>query len=92
MTRATWIGWCAAVALALGGLIILVFGSVGPVTAGWFAYAPYSANAPTISGAVLLSRTAILGLLVLVIGLVGLGFLVGLRAGRKRAAAGTPDQ
>lgn len=83
MLPALWIGWGAAIALSVGGLVTLLFGLSVPATVGWFAYSPLPAATFSTAGVVLLSRTAVVGLILMIIGLVGVGFLVGLRYGSR---------
>lgn len=40
MRPGSWIGWGAAIAVSVGGLVTLVVGLVTPTTVGWFAYSP----------------------------------------------------
>lgn len=82
---ARWIvGWVAAGAFILGGAAMIVVGAMTPVSFGWFAYQPL-ANATFAPGsdAVILSRTAAIGLAVFTLGLLVLAFLAGSRRSKR---------
>lgn len=76
-------GWGAVIALEIAGLVTFLVGVGTPTTFGWFAYSPLSRDVSTSGGAVVLTRTAWIGAVMLVIGLVGLGFLSGVRTGHR---------
>lgn len=82
------VGWAAAVVVAAAGVVVLIVGLMTPVAFGWFAYQPL-ANATFVpdGGGVFLSRLAIIGVVILTIGLLAIAFLAGFRA-----AQGPPEQ
>lgn len=86
------VGWTTAVVVAVAGAVVLIVGLMTPVAFGWFAYQPL-ANATFVpdAGGVFLSRLAIIGLVILAIGLLAIAFLAGFRAaqGRSSRDAGT---
>ncbi len=69
----------------VGGLVVLVIGLLTPVTFGWFAYQPL-ADATFVPGGsgVYISRIAIIGWMLLTIGLLAAAFLAGRRSSRRR--------
>ncbi|WP_442576887.1 hypothetical protein ACSBPH_07110 [Microbacterium sp. F51-2R] len=85
--------WIIAGALVATGVVVVIVGVLTPVAFGWFAYQPLAAAtfAPATSG-LFLSRTTIIGWLVLTIGLLIVAYLLGRRAGSaKRASAQHPE-
>ena len=82
--RAAW-AWGAAGVLAATGAVVFIVGLLTPVPFGWFAYQPLADATFTPGGAgVFLSRTTIVGVVLLAIGLVALAFLAGRRSGTNR--------
>lgn len=75
--------WLAAGAVALIGAVIAAIGAVTPASFGWFAYQPLAGDVFLPGDAMLLSRTFVIGLAVLAIGLIGLAFLAGCRVGNR---------
>jgi len=90
MTRKVWptVAWVAATVVAAAGIVTLAIGLATPVGFGWFAYQPLAdaTFTPTATG-VFVSRATVTGVVLLTIGLVGLAFLVGLRAGPRFGSA-----
>jgi heme/copper-type cytochrome/quinol oxidase subunit 1 len=88
MTRNAWFtaAWIGAALLSAAGVLILIVGLATPAAFGWFAYQPlaHATFAPTAAG-VFVSRTTIVGFILLAIGLIALAFLAGLRARRPRS-------
>lgn len=92
-SRRELIGWVAAAGLVLTGVVVLIVALNRPRSFGWFAYAPLSETSymPGASGSTL-ALTA-LGIVLLILGLVGTGFLAGLQVGRRsRTASRGPDR
>ena len=67
----------------VGGAVGLAWSLTQPVSMGWFAYAPLSGERFTTPGVHLLSTGTLFAAGVLVVGLVGLAFWVGIRVGRR---------
>lgn len=86
-SRRELIGWVAAAGTVLTGVVVLIRAMNRPSSFGWFAYAPPPeiSYMPGASGSTL-ALTA-LGILLLILGLVGTGFLAGLQVGRRGRAA-----
>ncbi|GAA4343122.1 hypothetical protein [Microbacterium rhizosphaerae] len=79
------VAWVAAGALSVAGVVTLALGLATPVSFGWFAYQPLADATFTPTGTgVVVSRATVIGFVLLTIGLVGLAFLGGLRAGKRR--------
>ena len=76
----------AAVVTAAGAVITSV-ALARPVSFGWFAYAPLSDTAFAPEGVHLVSTTAIVGAVVLAVGLMALAFWAGLAIGAHRRHA-----
>lgn len=89
-SKTKWLaGWViAGVAFAVG-VVVLAAGLLSPVTFGWFAYQPLAGDAfVPLDGGAFVSRTTIIGWVILVIGLIAVAFLAGWSvAGRRREAS-----
>jgi len=83
--RTRRVAWIIASALVAVGVVVLIVGLLTPVAFGWFAYQPLSGAmfAPASSG-VFLSRTTIVGWIVVTAGCLGLAFLLGRRSGEAQ--------
>lgn len=79
------IAWAVAIVVAIAGLLLTVTGMLQPVSFGWFAYQPLSSATfyPGDAG-VFVSRTAMIGVAVLILGVVTIAFLAGWRAAAVR--------
>ncbi|MBG0717562.1 hypothetical protein G3N18_05625 [Microbacterium sp. 2C] len=79
------IAWTIAGIVVAAGAVALIAGLLTPVTFGWFAYQPL-ADATFVPGAsgVFLSRTTIIGGVILAIGLLTVAFLIGRRTAQVR--------
>lgn len=85
-SRRVALAWAIAGVLVLAGVVVLIVGSLTPVTYGWVAYQLLADATLTPGGNdVVLSRVTISGSIVLTLGLLALAFLAGLRAGAKRS-------
>lgn len=87
--------WWAAGAVTVAGLVCAIVAISTPVTAtsfGWFAYQPLAAQEFFPVGGVLLSTTAIVGIVITVIGLLVLTFLLGWRLSRGSGGRITIDR
>lgn len=73
--------WALAASATLVGLGLLTRSQTRPSSFGWFAYAPLS---ETIFVPPVLDPGGIIGAVLLGLGLIALGFLVGLRIGRRQ--------
>ena len=82
--RAEVVGWAIAALLVVIGLTVAVVAMVNPVTTGWFAYAPLSGSISVGTDGVIVPRSAIVGVVVLVVGLIGLSYLAGRRSRSTR--------
>jgi len=73
---------CASQVAKKAGAAMLIAGLLTPVAFGWFVYQPlaHATFAPAGAG-VFLSRTTIVGMVVLAFGLIALALLAGWRAG-----------
>lgn len=90
--RATLIAWTLAAVLVGAGLVMTIVGVLTPVSFGWFAYQPESSATFSPEGnVVILTRTAVVGSVVLGLGLIALAFLAGLRRGERRSRATGTD-
>ncbi|MFB4349636.1 hypothetical protein [Microbacterium sp. CR_7] len=87
--RKSTIAWTAATLLVVAGLAATVVGLMTPVSFGWFAYQPLSsATFAGDGGGFFVSRTTVIGFVLLALGLIAVAFLAGLRlAGRRPDAA-----
>jgi heme/copper-type cytochrome/quinol oxidase subunit 1 len=83
----------AAGAAVLIGIVCLIVGFwPQPMSFGWSAYVPLSNTVYLQDGAQVFTRTAQVGVVLLVAGLVALAFWCGLEVGRRGGAAPTnPD-
>lgn len=86
------VAWAAVFVVAALGLILTIAGLITPATFGWFAYQPL-ADATFTPGdtGMFVSRMTLNGAALLVLGLIGVAFLAGWRAGlaRKGEAPGS---
>lgn len=79
------VAWVAASVLVVAGVIVLIVGLLAPVSFGWFAYQPLADAALVQAGSgTYVSSPTVVGSIVLTIGLLGLAFLAGWRAGIRR--------
>ncbi len=87
-SRKELISWVAAVALTVSGIVTLLAAMEQQTRFGWFAYAPLSdttyAHAPSTTFATL----DVLGIVLLGLGLLAVGFLSGMGFARRRRATG----
>ncbi|GAA3629916.1 hypothetical protein GCM10022200_10810 [Microbacterium awajiense] len=83
--RSSTTAWVTTGVVVVSGLVVLVIGLLTPVTFGWFAYQPL-AEATFVPGGsgVYLSRIAIIGWVLLTIGLLAAAFLAGRRSSRRQ--------
>lgn len=84
--------WAIAGVVVGIGAVVLIIGLLTPVAFGWFAYQPL-ADATFVpgGGGVFLSRTTIIGFVVLTVGLLAIAFLAGRRSARGRTHRGDAD-
>jgi heme/copper-type cytochrome/quinol oxidase subunit 1 len=86
------LAWAIASVVVGIGAVMLIIGLLTPVTFGWFAYQPLADTTFVPGGGgVFLSRTTIVGTVVLTIGLLAVAFLAGWRAARARPNRLEPD-
>lgn len=84
------IAWASAAALVIAGLILTVAGMLQPVSFGWFAYQPLtSATFSPGDAGVFVSRTTLVGITVLILGVGVVAFLAGWRAASARRSPDT---
>ena len=81
MLRTLWLA--SGVVLLLGGCVV-VFTTNSAADFGWFAHTPLEDGVHLTGGAVILSRTQVLGLCVGLAGVVLLASGVGYLAGQRR--------
>ena len=82
----------AAAAVFIGVVCLIVGFWPQPMSFGWTAYAPLANTVTLHDGAQVFTRTAQVGVVFLVAGLVALAFWCGLEIGRRSGAAHTnPD-
>ena len=83
--RREMIGWGVVGLVLLIGAVTTVVGLLTPVTFGWFAYQPLAdATFNPVGDALLVSRTTVVGFIVVTLGLIALAFLAGWRLARRR--------
>jgi len=79
------IGWGVVGLVILVGVVTIAVGLLTPVTFGWFAYQPLAdATFNPVGDALLVSRTTVVGFIVIALGLIALAFLAGWRLARRR--------
>ncbi|GAA5032540.1 hypothetical protein GCM10025738_14810 [Microbacterium fluvii] len=78
--------WTITGIVIAAGVGVLIAGLLTPVTFGWFAYQPLAdATFVPDAGGVFLSQIAIIGWVILTIGLLTVAFLVGRHTARARS-------
>lgn len=79
------VAWAVAGVVIAVGVIMLTVGLATPVAFGWFAYQPLAGEVFTPgNGGVFVSRIAIIGWVILTIGLIAAAFLTGWHVARRR--------
>lgn len=72
-----------SVAVVIVGVVVLAVAASQPLSIGWFASSPLSGTTFTSGDVRIVSTTALTGLTILVVGVIGLAFLTGWSVGRR---------
>lgn len=91
--RKTTFAWIAAALLVIAGSVAVAIGLMTPVSFGWFAHQPLSSATFAGDGSgFFVSRTTVVGSVVLMLGLAGVAFLFGAHVGARRGSVAKPPR
>lgn len=85
--RTALLAFISSGVVVLVGVAILVSSLLSSVSSGWFVYAPLSGAVMLGPGAAIVPRSAVVGAVVLVVGLLALSLLFGYSLGRRHGSA-----
>lgn len=81
------IAWAIAGVVVAAGIVTVIVGLATPVSYWWSAFQPTADDTFTpADGSILVTRTAVIGIIIIGIGLVALAFLAGWNLAKRRTS------